>query len=72
MVFSDTAVEREATDDANCRNALCVANVESGRMGVGVARTGVGVGTGTGGATRGFIINNPMIPAVTRMIARRM
>jgi hypothetical protein len=71
MVLSDTAAERDATDDANSRNALCVATMESGCMGVGVARTGVGVGTGTAGATRGLIINNPMIPTRTRMTARR-
>jgi len=38
-------------------------------MGVGVARTGVGVGTGMTGATRDFIVDNPMMPKRTRMIA---
>ena len=69
MVLVDMTDERDATDDANSRNALCVASSESGRIGVGVACIGVEVDMGTAGTTRVFIINNPMIPAMTRMTA---
>lgn len=70
MFSADMAAERDATDDANWRNALCVATAEGGRMGVGVAIVGVGVGVGTAGAMRDFIIDNPMMPVTTRMMAR--
>ena len=69
MLPEDIAAERDATDDANWRNALSVAMEESGRMGVGVAIGGAGVGVGATGAIRDFIVDNPMMPATTRMMA---